>query len=494
MQEGGAIAAEVPSSTQMPRSERALALLVTFLVLLWPLLANGGPFYSEDSPSYLRGGRFGFNTGLLMLHQWSHSLFPGASPPGTAASAKTIVAAAVAQSGGTRSLIYGVVTYLLRAPGVSLLALAVAQAGAVAFIICSLRHLISPQSGIRSSIASAVAISFLTSAAWYAAYAMPDILAGVAIAGATALTVFHNRTGLALRLALVLLVTFCITAHGSHLLVALCVLVAGSAGNVLACRKAPKFRSMLWFASPVVLGVAALLVTSYVAFGEWSLAPKRYPIQLARSVADGPGAWYLHDHCATEHYAICEVFGPNPPRNVGDFLWARTGVRYQASPQQMERIRAEETTIVRRAALEYPGAQIRRSMTNMGSQLMRFGVSGLPFGQRIVDGDDPSLAKSAPDQPTLKALGDVLIYCTFFASILMLVIVRRKLDRTEIAAVWVVVIGLLANAGVCGILSGVTDRYQGRVAWVLPTLAFMILLRIWRQLAPATTNAKVVLA
>ncbi len=318
----------------------------------------------------------------------------------------------------------------------------------------------------------------------------------MAIAGATALTVFHDRTSLPLRLALVLLVAFCITAHGTHLLVTLSVLVVGGVANILTCREAPgaRLRTAIWFASPMVIAVTALLGTSYLAFGEWSLAPKRYPIQLARSVADGPGAWYLRDHCATEHYAICEIFGPNPPRQVHEFLWAKDGVRYRATPQQMERIRAEETTIVRRAALEYPAAQIRRSATNMASQLFRFGVSGLPFNLEMTDGDDPELVSSGPDQPLLKAIADRLIYCTFFASILLLAAFRKKLTRSEIAAISAVVIGLLVNAAVCGILSGVTDRYQGRSAWVLPTLAFMILLRIWRQSRLPATNANVVLA
>jgi hypothetical protein len=349
---------------------------------------------------------------------------------------------------------------------------------------------------IRCTIASAAAAAFLTSAAWYSAYAIPDVLAGVAIAGATALTVFHDRTSLLQRLALVLLVALCITAHGSHLLVALGVLAAGTVAYFLTHRetRGARFRSLAWFASPMFLGVAALLGTSYLAFGEWSLAPKRYPIQLARSVADGPGAWYLRDHCASEHYAICEIFGPNPPRDVGEFLWATNGVRYRATPEQMERIRAEESTIVRRAALEYPAAQIRQSATNVSTQLFKFGVRGLFFGQTMIDGEDPSLAKSGPDRPLLKGAADRLIYCAFFTSILLLVVFRRRLARAEIAAIWVVVAGLLVNAAVCGILSGVTDRYQGRVAWVLPTLAFLVLLRAWRQSSPLATNANVALA
>src|SRR5437016_1172050 len=57
--------------------------------------------------------------------------------------------------------------------------------------------------------------------------------------------------------------------------------------------------------------------------------------------------------------------------------------------------------------------------------------------------------------------------------------IRRRLGSIDKAAIAVAAIGLLANAAVCGILSGVTDRYQGRVAWVLPALGFIILARVW---------------
>ena len=176
---------------------------------------------------------------------------------------------------------------------------------------------------------------------------MPDILAGITMAGALALTVFFDRIGIVMRVTLVALIAFCITTHGSNLPIAFSVLVAGAsrefrlAASIVMVHFRPPGRS--GSSARVVLAVAALLGTSYVAFGEASLAPKRYPIQLARSVADGPGAWYLRDHCATERYAICEVFGPNPPRDVGEFLWSRNGVRYRATPEQMERIRAEES-------------------------------------------------------------------------------------------------------------------------------------------------------
>jgi hypothetical protein len=288
---------------------------------------------------------------------------------------------------------------------------------------------------------------------------------------------------LALRLLLVALVAFCVTTHGSHLPVALVVLVAGAGAHFRLQRLPLRVAAsrVTWFASPVVLAVVAQLATSYFAFGEVSIAPKRYPILLARSVADGPGAWHLKEHCATERYAICELFGPNPPRKVGEFLWAKNGVRYRATPGQMDRIRAEESLIVRRAALEYPVEQISRSARNVFAQTFEFGLGALRFGFVLEGTDDPVLVQARPDHARLRAASNVLVYLGFVAGVLLLLVVRRRLQRVENAALAVAVTGFVANAAVCGVLSAVTDRYQGRVAWILPVLALMIALRVWSR-------------
>ena len=481
-----------PAERTAPRFRETVVYLITLLLLLWPLAINGAPFYSADSASYLRGGAFGFHTGLLFPQTWWQSLATTASSVTTAPDPKEVVAGAVAEAGGVRSVIYSVMTYLLRGPGSSLLALAIVQASAVALVTGWLRRLIAPQLGTWPSLAVAAGLSALTTAPWYAAYAMPDILAGIAIAGSLVLTVFFDRIAIVMRVTLVALIALCITTHGSHLPIAFSVLVAGGLAN-FTLRRPPLLvaaRRTLWFISPLFLAIAALLGTSYAAFGELSLAPKRYPIQLARSVADGPGAWHLRDHCATERYAICEIFGPNPPRNVRDFLWSENGVRYRATPEQMERIRAEESTIVRRAAMEYPLEQLSRAATNIFLQFFTFGPDDLVFGERIVGGlDDPSVVQVHSDIPMLKAAGEVLIYLSFAAGVVLLFALRRRLTGVEVATVCVAVVGLLANAAVCGILSAVTDRYQGRVAWILPTLALIIWLRVRSEAEPVMTRA-----
>ena len=488
MHDGVRAAHSDPAERTAPGFREIGIYLITLALLLWPIAVNGSPFYSADSASYLRGGAFGFNTGLLFLQQWWQSLVGTASEVTAGVDPKAAAAGAVAEAGGVRSLIYSVATDLLRFPGNSLLALAIAQAGAVALVVSCLRRLIAPELGLRPSLAVGAAMAVLTTAPWYAAYAVPDILAGITIAGALTLTVFFDRIGIVLRLTLVALIAFCITTHGSHLPVAFCVLVAGAVADFVLKRPSLGLaaRRSLWFVSPIVLAVAALLGTSFVAFGEPSLAPKRYPIQLARSVSDGPAAWHLRDHCATERYAICEIFGPNPPRRVGDFLWSENGVRYRATTEQMERIRAEESTIVRRAAMEYPVQQLSRSATNIFLQLFDFGTDDLAFGERMVGGvDDPSVVRTRPDSGMLKALSEAVIYLTFAGSIFLLFALRRRLRSVEVAAISVALVGLLTNAAVCGILSAVTDRYQGRVAWILPVLASIIWLRVRAEDTPA---------
>src|SRR5205823_13187151 len=208
-----------PSTRGLSWRAEVLITAITLLLLLWPLAINGAPFYSPDSASYLRGGGFGFNTGLLILGHWWDSLVGATQVAATSASPKAIVADAIAKSGGARSAIYSVAAFLLRAPGDSLTALAVVQAGAVALVVSCLSRLTASEAGLWPRLAIGTGVALLTPAAWYSAYVVPDILAGVTVGGAVVLNIFFDRISAALRVILVLLLAFAIAAHASHLLI-----------------------------------------------------------------------------------------------------------------------------------------------------------------------------------------------------------------------------------------------------------------------------------
>jgi hypothetical protein len=475
--------AQVPDNLRNPRFGWLLVALLA-LLLLWPLLLNWHPFYVADSASYLRGGEAGVNTGLSMLRDWWEKLTGSSVGPRAQVDGgwNAVVAAKIAQAGGTRSLTYSLFAYLLRMPGQSLLALVVFQAAAVASLVLLTQRLLAPWGARQWQLAMIAILAVLTSASWSASTAMPDIFAGVVLLGSIALTLYLERLALAERIGLVLLLALGISAHASHLPVAAATLATGAVLRFFlrGPHRAEAVRDALWIASAPLMALAALFALSYVGFGTVSVAPKHYPFLLARSVADGPGLHYLRAHCATEKYAICEIFGTDFPTTTRKFLWEQGGVRYRATPEQMERIRAEEWTIVRNAAAEYPMLQFRSSMSNFLRQLGSFGLGKVDFRAALVKGPSGrvDLVEVTEDRPRLRAWMTYVFYAAFAASLAIIVMLRRRMTKLEGGALLVAAVGLVSNAAICGIISGVADRYQARVAWVIPLLAMLILMRI----------------
>jgi hypothetical protein len=146
----------------------------------------------------------------------------------------------------------------------------------------------------------------------------------------------------------------------------------------------------------------------------------------------------------------------------------------------MERIRNEEWSIVRNAAAEYPMLQLGSSAKNVLRQFGSFGLGKVDFRAALVVGPSGrvDLVDVTEDRPRLRTWFSAIIYVVFAASLAILVLLRRQLANIERGAVLLVGVGLASNAAICGVLSGVADRYQARVAWAIPLLAMLILLRI----------------
>ena len=229
---------------------------------------------------------------------------------------------------------------------------------------------------------------------------------------------------------------------------------------------------------PVLVALGGNAAVNRVAFHEpgVGVATKRLPVLLARSLADGPARWHLEENCDTEGYAICEVFAGNYSSNLGVILWSDEGLG-GASPAQMDRIRAEEATILRRAFMEHPAEQIWSFAGNAVSQTWTFGMDDfswarlkwLPDGNVDTAMPDPDRSRAGLDATGLAHLAGLIA-----ATGLILVYAAR--DRLGAGAreremLLVAVAGLAINAAIFGGLSVPVDRYQGRVVWIIPVLA-----------------------
>lgn len=462
-------------SAMRVRLDRILAgrTLLLGLLLLWPLILAGRPAYIADSASYLKGGKAAVEFVTAKLIHSAPVPLPGAKPVGvsgaTAVNDPQNVGAADAAK-GARSVTYSVAAYLLRWPGMDMAALAIVQIACAAFVGAVSLSVLGLSGWRRYILASAI-LAFATPLAPICVNIVPDIFSGLVIATIIVLTLFLDRISSGVRIALAALTAFSMTAHASVPPLAAGMVILG--GVVLLARErglARIPRAWLWLVAPPALGMMLNTAIGYAAFGEVSVAAKRFPTALTRSVVDGPARWYLEKHCATERYAVCEVFGTHIPSTINDFLFYDWGLNGRATPEQMDRIRAEEAEIVWKAALEYPGFEAYNLARTIVRQLFRYDLGKSRFKERLAPD-----AEGAPQLvPSGVNIQPVMIFVSVATSFLLavcagwIVLRFRRMSKGDRAAILLVLAGLIGNATVVVVFSSLSPRYQARVVWVLP--------------------------
>jgi hypothetical protein len=76
---------------------------------------------------------------------------------------------------------------------------------------------------------------------------------------------------------------------------------------------------------------------------------------------------------------------------------------------------------------------------------------------------------------------------TFFAAAAMLLAafacprLRRNLEREQLYMLALLGAGIVLNGAICGALSGPHDRYEARVAWLVPFCALTVGIALWQR-------------
>ncbi len=451
-----------------------IATLIGALLFLWPLLAYGRPADFQDSASYYKGGRAAVSFVLDKIH--------GSDPAPAGTTNAKLRAAPAAQPGpqqpeqvrGARSVSYSIAAYVLGAPHAQMWLLIIGQALAAAFV-CSVVLLLFG-ANVRGASRKLAALAVATPIAFVSCVIVPDIFAGLVIGVIMLFATAYGSLSRGVRIACVLIAAAGIAFHASHKPLALGLTVIAAAWMLLAARgKAPIPRQQ-WVVlfAPLLLGVGVSVALNFAAFGGASLTGKRYPLTLARSVAEGPGKWYLEKNCGHLKYAICEVYPHGVPGTIDSFLWGANGVKERATPEQMDRIRAEEADVVLAATRAYPFEELKRLGRNFARQLVLF-RPGVGLDARIVldHAQNPVLVPAQYDRTWVNLVGTLSIAGLIGA--LGLLFVRSRTMHILRPMIGLVLCGILMNDAICVYFSGVTDRYEARVIWLIPLLALAVL-------------------
>lgn len=432
----------VPHASRIPlRLHPAVALLAGAVLLVWPALLNGYPLLFSDTHAFLvQAGEprmvwdkpFAYGPFLRLTHLGLTLWLPLAAQGLILSHLLWLVAKAL---GAARPL------------------------GHVA--LCGL-------------------LAIGSAAPWFTALLMPDIFAPVTVLGVFLLG-FGVRLSRRERGWVGLLTAAAMAFHLTHLVVGAAAIAAG-----LALRPS---RRTLRAGLPLAAALAFLAATNLVGFGRFAVSPYGSVFALARLVADGPAAEVIERACPQAGWHVC-AFAGHLPTDSDLFLWDPKGPVWTApgGPQGFAR---EAGAIVRQTLRDRPLAVLGAALHNGLRQLARVGLGDTLSNDWLESSVTGSLRAYFPpaelerfhaglqSQGRLAAIGAALNPA--FALILLagaLATARqfgqglmrrgqRGSDPAWLALPALILVGVLANAAVCGALSGPHDRYQARIAWLV---------------------------
>jgi hypothetical protein len=495
-------------------------IALSAIILMMPALLNRSPFLFYDTSHYLEFGRSIAQRlpvfSSLVDDQTQAISQAGQVVPATPISEEKEREHPSLSYAGGRSPYYSLLVYVLIKVG-GLWAVVFLQALLAATLLWIAYQLVTSSLPTISFLFSTIALSALSSLSFYSDMTMPDIFAGLALVALGLLTLGFDRLTILARIGLVAFIASAACAHATIPFICAAGLVSLAGAQFVLNRGIAirRWRVLGWAMVGLVLAICGSMLFSTASKLILRDAPQSPPYLMARVLADGTGRAYLHEAChPSSKYFLCR-FEARKFRNHDDFLWSDDptfGVFSVSDYETRKRLKAEELSFVLDTINRYPLWQADVSAGHWVRQLASFGLSEFDEAER--SWDSMAFNRVIPEQAKIYKSGlayqgyfpfkvfDWLQQITVIISIVWLVLrftspdVRAALVDTRVHGPNVEALlvsaaiglsgGLVVNAAVCGVLSGVNDRYQARLIWLVPFLATLALCRL--GLCPSNTR------
>jgi hypothetical protein len=480
------------------------------IILLTPAVLNCSPFLFYDTLHYLEFGR-SIAVRLPLFRNLAETEAPTSSQdtPSTTVISKDSARdhPSLSYAGG-RSPYYSFFTYVLIKLG-GLWAVICVQALLAASLLWIAHRLITPSASANQFLLTTLVLAGLSSLSFYADMIMPDVFAGLALLALGLLALGFDRLSNWTRIGLVALIAGAASTHVTIPVVCVTGIVCLAVTQLfLHGRSALKRWAVLVWAT-VALSLAGFSSALFTVASKVILGapPQSPPYLMARVLADGTGRTYLRESCHPfPKYYLCS-FEDRNFRTQDDFLWDADpgiGVFSVSDYKTRKKLKEEELSFVLGAIMHHPLWQAQVSTKHWLRQLGTFGLSEFQGAKR--SWDSMAFDTVIPEQEALYksslAYQGYFPFTTFawlqaigvIVSIVWLIFrltrrdiraaLRRAADYKSNVEELLVTSGialstaLLVNAASCGIFSGVNDRYEARLIWLVPTLAILVLGRM----------------
>jgi hypothetical protein len=469
-------------------------ILLAIAATLWVFVANGGLLTYIDSAHYIKRGvvlvqTLGFGEDLVLPAPAPDPDAPAQASPGGEQSMD-----------GSRAMVYSLLTALsLLAGSVEGIALmnAVVAVGTLLFAFSVVLRDLPVHPGAARLTFRCVLVASLGSLPFYVAYLMPDIFAPVLIVLAALLGAAGPRMRKPEIAAAVLLGAVAVTVHLSHLAMAIVLLPAVA---LFAFFQGGERRWVAPLALLVMVGagVAEQGLLRITARESRNAEVIYRPFLVARLIEDGPGYTYLADNCPDAAEPICPLYeklllSDDPARfyatSISFARDPRIGSWYLLPPDQQIAVAQGQFAFFLRVVSDRPFESAAAFLRNVFRQLALNSVVMTLQTDQIVARTKglPGFAFTGSGHGRLTAwtgwlpfadAAQMVLYGVS-AAIAVALLASRRLPRPAAVFLGFVLLGILANAVICGGLSQPADRYGSRVAWLWPVAAVFGVSVLW---------------
>ena len=488
----------------------AAMLVVAGLAMLWPAYINGGPFWFPDTSSYIRGADAATVVATGSPSEWSDRITiiaPDEADAGKNASAPTgrsqpERSASPATSRKVvpdrpvlmnRSIYYG---FFLYAPmrffgpwgAIVLQAFAIAACLMLVLSVVTRRMAAWRQTAMAATLTGLIVFTPLP---FYASMLMPDVWSGVLIALLATAICFAARTTRTETILLLAGSAAIATFHMTHILLAVAVAMAGV---VLVAGVADKLRGLAMGVGVAAFGYLSSVVFAVAVENHLGKEPLSPPFLTASLVDDGPGVPFLKTHCPSAEpqnaYAICDDLARLPMQS-DTLLWSledSTGLFQTASVQRQRAIAGQDKRFFLSVVAHDPLRYAQTVIVATWRSLTDFELDNFNYPMRrdsVVDNYPPAIAADVAatramhaEMPTqFSVTATIATIVVSLAVIIWLACTKFGIFSRDSRFALVLVLGVLANAAICGALSKPDARYTMRMYWLLPFAACALIVR-----------------
>jgi hypothetical protein len=468
----------------MDRLAKGALLIATLTVALcWPAILNRQPLLFPDTPGYLRAGEVVLDvaTGFFRPTPTDRVTTPSAAPEPTVDSGENGVSV-------ERSPYFGVlVALLVKAGGTWAVILAQSLIAAIAIVVALRRLQIRTPAQVAIVLVMLAALSGIS---FFSAAVMPDIFLGLSIIAVAILLRQADSLDWPERAFWTVLVLASALFAKAHLTI-LTLLIACGAGYLILLR-GRRPQAIYSFLAIIVVAIVGFALVNLTVTRMTREKPLESPFLLARVIGDGTAIPYLREVCGQKRWQTCGILN-DLPMTENEFLWEPKRAGYGTIDVALKRrFILEQRDIVTGAVTSYPLQQMAASTRNAVEQLATLDVEEYDRMRTLYMGcyaafcapyraysDSLIMQRQMP----LKAPSLAMLVTYLIAAAIGIVLllgsrpwIRSEAQGSAVPDICAIVMGgVVINAVVTGVVSGVFGRYQARVGWLMLICAAALL-------------------